>query len=170
MSDLNVTGRRQLNRLGWLAMPLLALAVAACAADTSKEGIGVGITGLDHLDDHLSVQNFWVQKHWGGRAGGGGSTACCAILPRKWQSGMKVHVEWNVTNWRDRNSQTFERDVPVEPYDEVGQLWVHFLKDGGVRVVSSNYAPEAKDYPGPHDVIPSKHPWAVYPWPSDSNE
>jgi hypothetical protein len=170
VSDLNFIRERKRNPLTWLAVPLLALAMAACAADASKDGIGVGITGLDHLDDHLSVQNFWVNGYNAAQAGKGGRTVCCAILPRKWQSGMKVHVEWNVTNWRDRSSQTFERDVPVEPYDEVGQLWVHFLKDGRVRVVSSNYGPEAKDYPGPHDPIPQKHPWAVYPWPSDSNE
>ena len=158
------------NPLTWLAALLLACAMAACAADTSKDGIGVGITGIDHLDDHLSVQNFWVQNYWGGPAGKGGRTACCAILPRKWQKGMKVHVEWHVTNWRDQSSQTYERDVPVEPYDEVGQLWVHFMRDGSVRAVSSDEGPRSPTYPGPHDVIPRKQPWADYPWTKKSDE
>ena len=116
------------------------------------------------------MQNFWVQNYWGGPAGKGGRTACCAILPRKWQKGMKVHVEWHVTNWRDQSSQTYERDVPVEPYDEVGQLWVHFMRDGSVRAVSSDEGPRSPTYPGPHDVIPRKQPWADYPWTKKSDE
>ena len=155
--------------LDWLAALLLACAMAACAADTSKDGIGVGITGIDHLDDHLSVQNFWVQNYWGGPAGKGGRTACCAILPRKWQKGMEVRIRWEVADWKSSRWACYVRDVPVEPYEEVGQLWVHFMKDGSVRAVSSNYAPEAKDYPGPHDVIPRKHPWKDYP-PLDADE
>jgi hypothetical protein len=159
------TRRRKLNPLSWLAVPLLALTVAACAADASKDGIGVGITGLDHLDDHLSVQNFWVNGYNAAQAGKGGRTVCCAVLPRKWQQGMTVQIRWEVADWKRGRWNCFVREVPVDPYEEVGQLWVHFLKDGSVRVVSSIEGPRSPTYPGPHDVIPQKHPWKDYPAP-----
>jgi len=144
--------------------------MTACAASPSEkeEGAGVGITGIDHLANHLSVQNFWVNDYNAAQAGKGGSTVCCAIVPRKWQPGTKVHIRWDVTNWRERTSQSYERDVELDRYDEIGQLYVHFLANGQVRAVLSNYAPWGNAYPGPRDPIPPKHPWKEYPWPSET--
>src|SRR5690606_23002247 len=115
------------------------------------------------LADHLSVQDFSVAGYGGAQAGKGGSTVCCAMLPDRWRPGMAVEVRWNVTNWRDCEGQEFARQVPVDQYEEAGHLWVHFLADGSVRVVSSGLdAPESPTYPGPHDSIPQKHPWRNY--------
>lgn len=161
--------RNTLHRLhapfAWLAALLLAFTLTACAADSSKEGIGVGITGLDHLDDHLSVQDFWVNGYNAAQAGKGGRTVCCAILPRQWQKGMSVQIRWEIADWKNGRWTCHVRDVQVEPYEEIGQLWVHFLKDGSVRAVSSIEGPRSPTYPGPHDAIPQKHPWKNYPPP-----
>lgn len=148
----------------------LAAWMTACAAGPSKkaEGEGVGITGIDHLADHLSVQDFWVNGYNAAQAGKGGSTVCCAIVPRKWQPGTKIHVRWDVINWRERTSQSYERDVELDRYDEIGQLYVHFLANGQVRALLSNYYPEGNAYPGPRDPIPRKHPWKDYPWQSET--
>ncbi|NBA97760.1 DUF3304 domain-containing protein [Pseudomonas sp. R5(2019)] len=125
--------------------------------------MGVGLTGIDHLPDHLSVQRFSVDGSGGGPAGGGGSLACCGRLPRKWQPDLTVKVRWNVTNWRDCKGEEHEAVVPVEPYDEIGRLYVHFFSDGSVRAVSSALAtPLSPDYKGPHDRIPQKYPWQIY--------
>lgn len=94
-----------------------------------------------------------------------GRVACCAIVPETWHPGLKVHVTWNVTNWRDRTSTELAADVPVDRYDEIGRMYVHFLSDGRVQVLLSNYFPEGESYPGPKD-IPQKFPWDRYPWPS----
>ena len=157
----------------WLArlmsVSLLATTLMACAAG-KDEGIGTGITGIDHLADHLSVQNFWVDGYNAAQAGKGGRTVCCATLPRKWRPGLKVQVRWEVVNWRDSKGACYIRDVPVEPYEEVGQLWVHFLSDGGVRVVSSIDGPRSPSYPGPRDLIPPKHPWDQYPPPKEDSD
>lgn len=159
---------------GWLLAAVAAcflLAAPGCQArDTEpdpNEGIGVGITGIDHLADHLSVQRFSVNGYDASQAGKGGSTVCCATLPRKWRPGMTVKVRWDVTNWPARTFGYYEREVPVEKYEEVGQLWVHFLADGSVRVVSSIDGPRSPAYPGPHDPIPQKYPWKKYPGPSE---
>jgi hypothetical protein len=152
-----------------VAMALcLAACLPACAAESDAEPVGVGITGIDHLADHLSVQNFWVNGYNAAQAGKGGRTVCCATVPAKWKQGTKVRIKWNVTNWRERTSQTHERDVDLDPYQTVGQLYVHFLANGDVRALLSNHYPEGNEYPGPRDPIPRKRPWADYPWPSDT--
>ncbi|GAA3927251.1 hypothetical protein GCM10022229_21720 [Luteimonas lutimaris] len=145
---------------------LLALMATGCDARLPQdEMVGVGITGIDHLPDHLSIQDFWVNGYNAAQAGKGGSTVCCAMLPARWRPGLTVQVRWGITNWRDKTYSMHEATVPVEHYDEVGRLWVHFLKDGSVRVVSSNLAAwkQHADYPGPHDPIPQKEPWKMYP-------
>ena len=125
------------------------------------EIVGVGVTGIDHLADHLSVQRFEVDGRPAGRADSGGGHSCCADLPRIWHAGLMVEVRWSVTNWRDCISERFVTRVPVEPYDQLGQMWVHFLADDSVRVVSSNWYPEGTGHPV-KDRIPDKHPWDVY--------
>lgn len=155
----------------WLARLVVALPLTttlmACASG-KDEGIGTGITGIDHLPDHLSVQNFWVNGYRAAQAGKGGSNVCCATLPRKWRSELKVQIRWSVADWQAGTWTCYVREVPVEPYEEVGQLWVHFLSDGSVRVVSSIEGPRSPTYPGPRDLIPPKHPWDQYsPPPAD---
>ncbi len=154
--------RERMNR--WLAA--LSCTLCACGSSSSSDAtIGVGITGIDNLpEDYLSVQDFSVNGYNGAQAGKGGRTVCCAILPRKWRPGLTVKVHWNVTNWRDRTGAEFDAVVPVERYEEVGHLWVHFLPGGKARAVSSaRLGPNNPDYPGPHDPIPNKEPWDKYP-------
>lgn len=150
-----------------MLMLILTCLVAACQSAPPMRG--VGMTGIDQLADHLSVQDFQVDGHGGFQAGKGGRTVCCADIPEKWHPGLKVHVTWNVTNWRDRTWSDNEADVEVDRYDEIGHMYVHFLSDNSVRVVLSNYPPRADAYPGPKG-IPQKYPWDRYPWPSDDNE
>jgi hypothetical protein len=140
--------------------------LGACQATSSPPPMtGVGMTGIDHLADHLSVQDFQVDGRSGFQAGKGGRNVCCAKIPLAWRPGLTVHVTWNVTNWRDRTSEEKSADVPVDRYDEIGRMYVHFLADGQVRVLLSNYVPWGTEYPGPRD-IPKKEPWTQYPWPS----
>jgi hypothetical protein len=154
-SEREVQQRRVLRYLALAVLLLGPLVLAGCEEQTT----GVPITGLDHL----SVSQFYVDGYSAFQAGTGGSTVCCAVLPKRWRPDLTVEIRWNVTNWRDCDGNDYVRRVPVERYDQVGALYVHFLADGNVRVVSSNYWPEASRYPGPHDPIPSKRPWNIYP-------
>ena len=102
--------------------------------------------------------------HGESQAGTGARTTCCVVLPDKWHPGLTAHVKWNVSNWKDdARSGSYEADVPVDQYAEHAHVWVHFLENGTVRVVVSNYDPSSPDYPGPHDPIPQKQPWDDYP-------
>ena len=55
-------------------------------------------------------------------------------------------------------ADTMRTTVPVDRFTEPGNVYVHFLADGTVRVVVTNYYPWSPHYPGPHDPIPQKHP------------
>ncbi|MFC5697759.1 DUF3304 domain-containing protein [Pseudomonas sp. GCM10022186] len=155
-----------------LASPLalLGLCLQLAACDNRQDMVPAALTGIDHLADHLSVQDFSVNGTGGFQAGKGGSVVCCVSLPRKWHPGLTAVVSWNTTNWRDCAWEQRTRRVPVEHYDEVGHIWTHFLADSSVRVVSSDIGPGIygpnPDYPGPYDLIPQKEPWKVYPAPS----
>ena len=149
-----------------LTMTLLVLlGLAGCDAVQTKEAIvPTSLSGIDHLPDHLSVQNFWVNGASGHQAGTGARIVCCAKLPRKWRPDLTVLVSWNVTNWRDCGWEHRERRVPVDRYEQVGRLFIHFLSDGSVRAVSSNVSPGLghAEYLGPRDAIPHKKPWHTY--------
>jgi hypothetical protein len=154
--------------MGIVLLLALCVSIAGCQPQASNnDGVPVDIIGIDHLADHLSVQEFSVNGRGAFQAGKGGSNVCCATLPYQWRPGLTVTVRWNVTNWRDCKGEEHKAIVPVEKYDEVGNLWVHFLADGRVRVVSSNYGAAAANVPGSlhpvKDPIPAKYPWKVYP-------
>lgn len=131
-------------------------------ARADNEMIPLAIVGIDHLADHVSVQNFWVDGYSGGRAGKGGASVCCASVPKTWKPGLTAKIRWEVLNWRDWESDEYTAVVPVEKYGELDQLYVHFLANGSVRVVPSLEGPLSPTYPGPHDPIPRKKPWDVY--------
>jgi hypothetical protein len=152
--------RRAASLLAFVLIPL-----AGCLATEREETVGVGLTGLDHLAEHLSIQNFWVNGTGGHQAGKGGSTVCCASVPAKWRPGRTVRVRWAVTNWKRRVYGYYERDVPVEVHgEEPGSLYVHFLRDGSVRAIWFDGYPEKRGYPGPayDTVLQHKQPWDDY--------
>lgn len=100
---------------------------------------GVSMTGVDHLADHLSVQDFWVDGRHGFQAGKGGRVVCCARIPLKWTAATSIEVRWEVANWREGTWRCFRRRVSLDPYAELGELFVHFLpgwqrQGGGVQL------------------------------------
>ena len=165
-----MNGMLSFKALSRLALISLVLGLTACSTTGAKqEGDGVGLTGVDHLADHLSVQAFYVNGYWGAQAGKGGRLVCCAIVPHKWRPGLKAHVEWSVTNWKERTSQTYEADVPIDQYDQIGRMFVHFLANGQVRITLANMSPHSPIYPGTREPIPQKEPWNTYPWPRNNS-
>lgn len=154
-------------RLVWPVWALvMALWLTGCRASPATEKtVGVTLTGLDHLEAHLSIQEFSVNGVSGQQAGGGGSSVCCVSLPAVWRPGLTVKVKWGVTNWPHKAYSWHERVVPVEQYDEMGDLHIHFLRDGSVRAICTMYGAWGTDglYPGPsYETVLDKNPWTRY--------
>ncbi len=123
--------------------------------------IALPITGIDHLADHVSIQNFWVNGASGQQAGKGGRRVCCVRVPRTWKPGLILTVRWEILNWRDWEDDVHETKVELEPYTDLGALYVHFLADGSVRAVATNEGPRSPTYIGPRIPIPQKEPWTT---------
>ena len=156
---------KRVHRKWFAAFAFMSLLVLnACQSFGKEEVFGHSMGGIDQLADNLSVTDFWVNGAAGFQAGSGNASVPAPALPVKWHPGLSVHVVWQVRDWEHDKGSTHEADVPVDPYtDDGGDLWVHFLADGTVRVVVSNAGPRAPSYPGPHDPIPRKRPWDMYP-------
>ncbi|WP_434666488.1 DUF3304 domain-containing protein [Paraburkholderia sp. A3BS-1L] len=165
-----MTNRKFRVWLAALGITLLA-GLAACQSAGKEKKFGYSMGGIDHLADNLSVTDFWVNGAAGQQAGTGNAGVSAPLLPVKWRPGMTVHVVWDVRDWQHDKGSTYVADVPVEPYPEDGgDLWVHFLANGTVRVVVADHGPRAPDYPGPHDPIPMKEPWYMYPARTESRD
>jgi hypothetical protein len=162
--------RRSILHSSWkrlFAASFSGLVLIGCADlhSGSKEDqfTGVGLTGVQHIGPDFNISDFYIDGYSGsnvGRGGGGGGHVCCVSIPNKWRPGLAVEVRWAVGNWSKENRQelaagnyksiTFERYkaiVPLEKYDALGQLYVHFFPGGKVRVVSSNPGSESPDHP-----------------------
>jgi hypothetical protein len=118
-----------------------------------KTIMAFGLTGYQHIGPNFNIAEFYVNGYDGsnvGREGGGGSKVCCVVLPKKWRPGLVVEVRWAVGDWSKENRAEinaqnyksitytcFKARVPVEKYETVGRVFVHFFPGGKVRVVSS---------------------------------
>lgn len=61
-----------MRRLIWKIVLVLLLPLVGCRAAEPENMVGVPISGIDHLAEHLSIQEFWVDGTGGHQAGGGG--------------------------------------------------------------------------------------------------
>jgi len=151
------------------ALLLGSLALNACTAQT-PERLGAPIEGYSHTS--AAINWFSVNGAGGPNLSpnsGGGSQTCCAVLPVKWQAGLKVVVEWekdttpfSSKNWpkpiyseawhaaaaADEKLNTRHRAVvEVAPYDGLGVVTVHFLPCNQVKVAAGTTRPRMPSHP-----------------------
>jgi hypothetical protein len=122
--------------------------------------IPVSLTGVHHMGSDYRIAEFYVDKYSGGavgEGGGGGSMVCCVLLPKKWYPGLKAYVRWEVrhiirptdpaTPETEEVAGIYHARVPVEPYREVGDFYVHFFSKGAARIVVSEFGPHGQQHP-----------------------
>ncbi|SPS01592.1 DUF3304 domain-containing protein [Cupriavidus taiwanensis] len=155
-----------MRRLAVLAVLAVSLAIAtltACAAsglstkDKTKDYFNASIDPVNHTSQYL--YGFQVNGAFGANAGAyGGDIAgtCCVRLPRLYRPGLTVDIDYDLTlddgskhNWKTRKA------VPVEPFAEPGDVYVHFFPNDKIRVVVSRVYPFGKDHPIPRPVDPN---------------
>ncbi|WP_111519967.1 DUF3304 domain-containing protein [Cupriavidus phytorum] len=156
----------------WSIVAMSSMVIAACGkgGGQADDMAASSITAYNHTPDY--IHQFYVNEAWGGNSfayGGGGGFVCCVTYPRKWHDGLNATVRWT-TSSSDPNAtgdaaieKWHEALVPIEKYIESGTVQVHFLPEGKVRIIVSNFMSGHPDYPGPDYPVtpPDFHfePW-----------
>jgi len=143
---------------------LIVLAIALTAVyfhSREEKNIGVNLHGVNHTAETFS---FYLKdpenpEMISGGSGlidpfGAGGISCCAVLPRKWESGLKLKV--HTKHWPKRPlgetsreiKEVVEAAVPEYADGEPGEIWVLRHIDGKIEVVSSDYQPDHPKWPG----------------------
>ncbi|WP_137940522.1 DUF3304 domain-containing protein [Chitinivorax sp. B] len=85
---------------------------------------------------------------------GPGGKNCCIGLPKQWQPGMKVRVEWIAGDKEIIKPETFRRDLEIPRYSQVGDLYVLFHPNDEVELVVSAVEPGHPNWPGREKALP----------------
>ncbi|MCD7099299.1 DUF3304 domain-containing protein [Stenotrophomonas sp. MMGLT7] len=130
-------------RWRWEIALLVMLLPMLASCRGKEESIPVGIVGYNHTDSN--IYQFLINGGGGGSVhshSGGGTTVCCAMVPAHWHQEMKVEIDWTT------DLKTFrKRVVNVPRYTQVGDLAVHFLRDGEIKVFLTNVRLGHPEYP-----------------------
>lgn len=118
------------------------------------------LIGVHHLGEEYRINRFYIDKYIGdnvGQGGGGGGSVCCIKIPKKWNSTLTADVRWEVHHIIKTDHPALEEaaevegmyqaQVPVEPYDEPGDFYVHFFPKGRVRIVVSPVSSDGGQHP-----------------------
>ncbi|WP_198173384.1 DUF3304 domain-containing protein [Cupriavidus sp. USMAA2-4] len=149
-----------------IAVCLVSTLLTSCASnsgglstrDADKAYINASIGPVNHTSQFL--YGFTVNGQFGANARAYGAdiaSTCCVRLPRVWRPGLTIDIRYDLTldNGSKHNWKT-KKGVPVEPYTEPGSVYVHFFPDDQIRVVVTNWAPNAAEHPIPFPVNPNK--------------
>jgi hypothetical protein len=121
--------------------------------------IPVTVSGVHHMGSDYLISHFSINREIGDNIApsGGSGIVCCLMIPKKWFPGLTADVRWEVWHIiRQPDGISVEREelvaiyraqVPVEPYADTGELYVHFFANGRVRIVVSDFGPEGKQHP-----------------------
>lgn len=146
-----MSGLHPIEILGTIGV--LAL-IAIGIANDRDEMVDVFVQGHHHMLSKRLITEYHVNSGVGGSVwfdGGGGETSCCLRIPRRWRSGLVADVRWVVWDWSGASEDDINRlnfdsarlegiyraQVPVDEYDEPGNVGVHFFSGGKVRLIWS---------------------------------
>lgn len=121
-------------------MPSLLALISAC----SEEKVPANVIGYNHTD--RDIGHFTAGGTGGGflhAHHGGGKFSCCIGIPKHWNPTYAVTIGW--TDDHDENYQ--ERLIKVPNYEKSGNLDVHFLQNGDVKVFVTSLTLWHAEYP-----------------------
>ena len=137
-----------------LSAVLLIATLVVCNGEEPDTGPATGsIIGYNNTENY--IHRFFVDENWGGNIraySGGGGIVCCISYPREWRPDLTATVRWSTSASRNKpfTGVTWREEVvPIERYDQLGSLNVHFLPDNKVRLIISPGSPGFPGYRGP---------------------
>ncbi|NWC11984.1 DUF3304 domain-containing protein [Pseudomonas agarici] len=148
-----------------ISVGLLITTLVGCGGEEPDKGPATAsITGYNNTEDY--IHRFFVDESWGGNVfaySGGGKFVCCINYPREWRPDLTATVRWSTSSSIPKtfSGETWhEQVVPIEQFDELGTLNVHFLPDHKVRLIISPGSPGFPGYRGPDaPVKPADWPY-----------
>lgn len=150
--------RRAIYALAAISIVVLAITLMPQREDPNRM-IGLGVSPMDHEPSRTFVREVFINGHWFGSAGSGGSTVCCVALPARWRPDVTARIKWERCELRDPKNPVpdseackwHEMNVPFEPYESgLWMLWLHIMPgDENVLLIPSGTGPGHPDYPGP---------------------
>jgi hypothetical protein len=148
---------RDLARITVASLSILLASMLPAACARTGDTVGVSVSAINYTDQELNGYLFETPGVPGKVAGGepvrpfgGGGIMCCYSLPTKWHPGIKVQLRYDWWQGADKPRKYVTKvfEVPPYPDGQVGTLWALFYQDGGVEVVSSDFAPGHEKWPG----------------------
>jgi len=146
-----------------LAAAFSMLLLSACAGSglstrDNDNYFNASVGGVNHTGQYL--YGFSINGSFGGNAseyGGGNAGVCCVRLPVVYRPGLTADIKYNllINDGKDDNWKT-KIGVPVEPYTESGDVYVHFFPNDQIRVVVSLSGPSGSKHPIPYPVNPDQ--------------
>ncbi|NNA45409.1 DUF3304 domain-containing protein [Pseudomonas lactis] len=137
-----------------VGVALLITALMGCNGEEEDKGPAIAkISGYNHTENY--IHRFFINGSWGGNVfayGGGGKFVCCIKYPREWRPDLTATVRWSTSSSDPEGPDDVywhEEVVPIEYYDKLGSLNVHFLPDNKVRLLIWNGLAGSKGYRGP---------------------
>lgn len=114
----------------------------------------VAINGIHHLGKDYSISSFYLDDQYSGNVPreGDGGVVCCVNIPVVWRSDLTVNVRWAVTSWKSENIKETSNGnyqsiklekicrarILVERYSKPGRLYVYFLQNEAIRIISAD--------------------------------
>lgn len=142
-----------LARHRWKILILIVVAgVATYIATWEEDRVWVSVAAAHYFPPNHRIDEFQINTFDYGNSGFDGKVftgdICCVWLPRHWRPGMVVDVRWVESDWSETpidDKEHFDRKkiklvgmyrakVPIERYEEAGDVFVHFFNGGKVRV------------------------------------
>ncbi|WP_454726128.1 MULTISPECIES: DUF3304 domain-containing protein [Cupriavidus] len=151
-------------RLAMLAAGVAVVMLSGCAGsglstrDDDKAYVNASIGPVNHTDQFLYMFSVGRVTSAGARSyGWRNAGSCCVRLPRVYRPGLTVDIDYDllINDGKDDNWKT-KTGVPVEPYAEPGDVYVHFFPNDQIRVVVSNPGPRSSKHPIPRPVDPNR--------------
>lgn len=137
-----------------LSAVLLITTLMGCNGEEPDTGPATAsIIGYNNTENY--IHRFFVDENWGGNIraySGGGGIVCCINYAREWHPDLTATVRWSTSASKPNpyEGETWhEQIVPIERYDQLGSLNVHFLPDNKVRLIISQGSPGFPGYRGP---------------------
>lgn len=128
------------------------------------ELVSPGLTIMNYTDEEVYASVHYSKfpdpadgaGYGVGPHSGGNGLVCCVPIPTRWRPGIKMTVWYSLKSWQKEDGQTRIIELPEYPGGNAGDLFLSFLPDNSIELVSANSAPGHPQWPGKMQGFPEE--------------